>query len=147
MKKLTFIALLLCAFAFTAQAANMSWSEISIPALQKIVSSRFGTQIDSDGDLKISADGSNFYVTIQKDKKLIRFVGWITKPANKTRAQMMEIANKFNNDTVFLRAAVDSDSDLACTYYIVADGGLDSTNFMEAVLWYSRCLKSLKGKL
>ena len=144
MKKFVSIAILcICTLFTTASFAdNAAADDVSIPLLKEWASEKYGCKIDSDGDLILNTTNGKTIVSVIKKAKLVRICSIYTPYEKRTRREMIDLANKFNAQKRFLRIAIGEKNQQFCDYYVVYNGGLNSTNFMEVLDWFVNLEKS-----
>ena len=145
MKKIVFVAavLLLSFTAVPSFAETVSADDVSVYLLKRWASEKYGCKIDDDGDLVLNTDGGKIIVTVKKKQKMVRIFSIFGAYEKRSINEMIKLANRFNNKKVFLRVFINPESgDSWCDHYIVYNGGLNSTNFMEIVDWFIALKKS-----
>ena len=135
MKKLLAAALLFVSMAaISLRGETIPADKINIYRLKDIISEDYGCKIDEDGDLQINGE-YKFFVRIIPDVKMICIFTNFKPEDDRTVAETRRLANKFNSDKRLLRISVDDEGTSTCDYYMVYNGGLNTTNFKETVEW------------
>ena len=145
MKKIVFVAavLLLSFTAVPSFAETVSADDVSVYLLKRWGSEKYGCKIDDDGDLVLNTDGGKIFVTVQKKLKMVRIFSIFGAYEKRSINEMIKLANRFNDKKIFLRVSINPESGSSvCDHYIVYNGGLNSTNFMETVDWFIALKKS-----
>lgn len=122
--------------SFSALAAEVPASRVSVDLLRDWASEKWGTKIDKDGDLVLTIEGNKVFVSVIPKVKLIRIYTIFSAYEKRSKAEMILLANKFNDGKRFLRVCITDSGASVCDYYLIYNGGLNSTNFFEAVDWF-----------
>ena len=122
-----------CTFGSFAAAAKPE--AVTAPLLREWVSEKYGSKIDKDGDLVINTDGGRVFVTVYPKIKLLRIYSRYAPVKSRTRQEMIELANKFNDSRRLLRVSIRPNGSATCEFFMIYNGGLDSANFLEAIDW------------
>ncbi|MBQ9501723.1 MAG: YbjN domain-containing protein [Lentisphaeria bacterium] len=131
------VVLFVCTFCtFSSFAAAAKPEAVTIPLLREWVSEKYGSRIDKDGDLVINADGGKIFVTVYPKIKLLRICTRFAPFKKRTKQEMIDLANKFNDSRRLLRVSIRPNGGAFCDFHMVYNGGLDSVNFLEAVDWF-----------
>ena len=82
-------------------------SDISLGRVRSVLSGSYGTKIDEDGDIVVTKAGvGTVIVSVIPKTKRIRIARYYSKADNRSNAEMIRLANKFNWDKVISRIAI-----------------------------------------
>jgi hypothetical protein len=138
MKKLAFIAaLFICGLtALPCCAESISANDVSANTIKYWLSENYGCKIDDDGDVIVKAKNSTIVIQIIPKIKAIRLFSSYSPYDKRSRKEMIDLANKFNESKRFMRIAITENASSVCDYYIIYDGGLDFENLRKVVEWF-----------
>ena len=129
-----FACAMLPASGFAADYAAAS--DVNSALLRSWASSQYGCSIDKDGDLIVKKGSERLVVKVIAKAKLIWVYGSFKSYDKRSTAEMILLANRFNDKKRVLRVAVDpDDGSSCCDYYLIYDGGLNKTNFLSVLDW------------
>jgi hypothetical protein len=107
----------------TTTSKVLTEDEVNIPTIKKIIESAFlKATLDNDGDLIVHTDdGPRVILTIDEDRKLIRFIAIY---ANESGWLGAKHSNRMNDSYVFARFSIPDQGDrIIADYYLPFFGG------------------------
>ena len=117
-------------------AAEVSANDVSVAILKDWASEKYGCKIDKDGDLCVKQGDTSMYVQILPKVKLIHLCCFFEPYNKRSINEMIQFANKFNDNKRFVRVSIDpEDGSTTCDYYLPYIGGVNSENFLDAIDW------------
>ena len=129
-----FACAMLPASGFAADYAAAS--DVNSALLRSWASSQYGCSIDKDGDLIVKKGSERLVVKVIAKAKLIWVYGSFKRYDKRSTAEMIWLANRFNDIKRVQRVAVDpDDGSCCCDYYLVYTDGLNKMNFLSALDW------------
>lgn len=117
--------------------------EVTIPILKEIIESAFLKAIlDNDGDLIVHTDnGPRVIMTVDKDRKLIRFLLIYDNESGWLKA---EHTNRMNDSCIFARFSVPDRGDvITIDYYLPFEGGVTAYQLISALRILARVVPAV----
>lgn len=115
-------------------------NNLSVKSIQRVLSTKYGTTIDADGDLKLTAGNSTIWIkiTTTNNKKILHVFSLYNRYEKRTMSEMITLANQWNYENRLLRVAIDpKDGSITCDCYMIYVKGLDSDNLLETVKFFA----------
>ena len=128
-----------CLFIFgltLAAAENYEASEVNGSIIKAWLDDDFTCKIDEDGDVFCKNSDTSFYVILDAKRSMLCFKSTWSKPDDISVKVLKTMANEFNRDKIFVTVSVDEDGDTTVEYFMVYNGGLNRTNFIESLSWF-----------
>ena len=98
------------------------------------------TDLDEDGDLRVHTDGPRVMVTVDQDKKLLKFMA-VYGVKESARLEMKHaFVNKMNDDIIFGRFSIpEAQPDvLIADYFLPFEEGIPAFQIVSALRWFGK---------
>jgi hypothetical protein len=117
--------------------------EVTVEKLKEVFDNAFfTTEIDKDGDLKITEGGVKTFVRVDKERKLISlFCLWGLK-ANAGEIDKLRFINRLNDKLILARFCMPDPTTLWCDYQMSFNGGVSPATIVNA---YRQFVNVVKG--
>ena len=138
MKKLILSLVLVAGFfsAAATYAETLPAAGVNVKSVKKIIDGKYTAKIDKDSDIAITTENGIIYISVLKDVKLVRIFSIFKPYTQRSLAEVIVLANQFNNAKRLLRVYVLEDGGSSCDYYMTYDGGLNSENLLSCMEWF-----------
>ena len=146
MRKALLVCMLLSLVGFAVESdaevkqtkSNLEASMVTAPRLKIwLEAAKYKASIDKDGDLLCKTeDGKSFYVILDDERQMLKFKSGWGKPKDVSIKALKNMANSFNHDKIFVNVSIDEEGDSSVEYFMVYNGGLNRTNFLESLDWF-----------
>jgi len=122
--------------------------EVSLVRLQEVFEAAFvENDVDDDGDLLIRTEnGTKIFITLDEHNKLVRFTSLYGLRADGDEDAKKELANSLNDNIVFVRFSLSSNSALICDYYLPYNGAVAPLHIVTATRLFNRIVTSSLGE-
>lgn len=116
--------------------------------LQEVFEAAFvENDVDDDGDLLIRTEnGTKIFITLDEHNKLVRFTSLYGLRADGDEDAKKELANSLNDNIVFVRFSLSSNSALICDYYLPYNGAVAPLHIVTATRLFNRIVTSSLGE-
>ena len=94
--------------------------------------------IDEDGDLLVQTDGPRVFVSVQEDKKLLKFIAMYGLKESATEEMKMAFVNRMNDGIIFARFSVARADTLMADYYLPYEEGILAFQIVAALRLFGR---------
>jgi hypothetical protein len=147
--KMAFIVLALITFSelTTHGAVTYSKDYVADSVVQEILSEEFNAKLNDTKDTIVVNSGIKILVERDSDRSFIRISGAFKSPEDMSRTEKLNICQRYNDKTIFVRFSIDNDGDFYLDYFLPYNGGLDSKNLQKSVQWFFSVAEDFKDNI
>jgi hypothetical protein len=98
----------------------------------------FKTEIDEDGDLKITDDGLKSFFRVDAERKIITIFAVYRLKASATELQKLQLINRLNDKVIVVRFCMPDATTLWCDYQFSFDGGVTPFYILNTYRQFAR---------
>ncbi len=124
-----------------ATAEVLAENEITKESLAALFKRAFlSTSFDKDGDLVVQTDGPRVFVTVDEDKKLLKYMSIYGVKESSPVELKHALVNKMNNDIIFGRFSIPEKTPgmLIADYFLPYEEGIPAFQIVSAIRLFAR---------
>lgn len=126
-----------------ATAEILAEDEVTTSNLAQMFKRAFlKTDLDKDGDLRVHTDGPRVVVTVDQDKKLLKFMAVYGVKESARLELKHAFANKMNDEIIFVRFSVPRTRPdmLVADYFLPFEEGIPTFQIVSALRLFARAV-------
>lgn len=122
-----------------ASARLLAESEVTMSNLDELFRQAFfQTSLDKDGDLIVQSDGPRVIVTIDQQKKLVKFMAVYGLRAEVALGPKLALVNRMNDEIIYVRFSVPRDDILVADYFLLFQEGIPAFQLVSSLRLFAR---------
>lgn len=122
-----------------ASAEVLGEDEVTTANLTQIFKRAFfKTSLDKDGDLAVHTDGPRVIVTVDQDRKLLKFMAIYGIKESADQDVKYAFANKMNDDVIMARFSIPRPDVLLADYFLPFEEGIPAFQIVSALRLFAR---------
>ncbi len=122
-----------------ASARLLAESEVTTSTLDDLFKQAyFKTSLDKDGDLIVQSDGPRVIVTVDQQKKLVKFMAVYGLREEAALEPKLALANRMNDEIIYVRFSVPRDDILVADYFLLFQEGIPAFLLVSSLRLFAR---------
>jgi len=122
-----------------ATAEVLAESEVTTSNLDKLFKQAFfKTSLDRDGDLIVQSDGPRVIVTVDQEKKLVKFMAVYGLRQTAALEHKLALVNRMNNEIIYVRFSVPREDLLVADYFLLFQQGILAFQLVSSLRLFAR---------
>jgi len=122
-----------------ATAEILAENEVTTPTLDELFKQAFfQTTVDSDGDLIVQSDGPRVIVTVDEQKKLVKFMAVYGLKEAAALEHKLALVNRMNDEIIYVRFSVPRDDILVADYFLLFQEGIPAFQLVSSLRLFAR---------
>lgn len=122
-----------------ASARLLAESEVTMSNLDELFRQAFfKTSLDKDGDLIVQSDGPRVIVTIDQQKKLVKFMAVYGLREEAALGPKLALVNRMNDEIIYVRFSVPRDDILVADYFLLFQEGIPAFQLVSSLRLFAR---------
>ncbi len=114
-------------------------SEITTSNLDELFREAFfKTSLDKDGDLIVQSDGPRVIVTVDQQKKLVKFMAVYGLREEAALEPKLALVNRMNDEIIYVRFSVPRDDILVADYFLLFQEGIPAFQLVSSLRLFAR---------